>query len=156
MHYKMKFFLSLVAIIVFAVFAMASFGFGSTNTSVEIKKCKPKPEVSGTLKVYLYLHEDDGTPAAGANVRLFLNHQVITDTMDCKTNYSEQVLNLTMGSDGRYLYNVQGYTHKNESDLWRAEVIYDKTAAYDTKRMTAVAIYDDDEIILNVTMIKPL
>src|SRR5690242_7308956 len=113
---------SLIALALFLVFALASFGPDeSSNATVAISNCNDQPGVTGELHVNVYFHFKQGQ---GAQIpgSIFITHQKVKpDSCVFEVLYNETIAFETDMS-GHYSYVGQVWFHDNSEDLFRVEV----------------------------------
>ena len=124
MRNKIKPLLSLAAIGLFLLFAIASdlLPQESTNVSVAIRDCEEKPPVSGTIHVDV-LYTVNGIPRAGVNGEMFLVHQKVNPDTTCSYSLlARQMLAFTTNANGFFTYEGVPFLHDNSEDLYRIEI----------------------------------
>ena len=145
--------LSLVAIGLFLLLALASLDFGpdkSTNTTVAIKDCEEKPAVNVTLRIDVSYQWTGGLddlkfiPGAFGNISIV--HQKVNADKTC-TFYveSSQVIDFVCNDDGVFTYEGPTWTHDNSEDLIRVELFGKENLIdfYPDHRKVKVLKYDN-------------
>jgi hypothetical protein len=148
--------LSLGALVLFGIFAMAS--WGSTNTQVQVGQCKPKPSFSGQLTITITSKHEDGTPITNMVGKIFLVHQIIQDTTTCQHLIaSTQTIPFNTGMAANFQYVTQNFTHANEGDLWRIEVDIPPVAGrYKGHRRLVAAKYSETTYLFDIYELQGL
>jgi hypothetical protein len=156
MKSKMKIILSIGVLALFGVFAMAS--FGSTNIEVQVTKCSAMPAFTGKLTVDVSFRHRDGTGIPNAVGTLFLVHQMIQDTTTCEhLVVSQEVINFVTDIEGNYVYTSPNFTHSNEGDLWRTEVLIPRVeGVYKGGRKVSGALYNTTKINVSIQELDEL
>ncbi len=131
MKTKMKILFSIGALVLFGLFAMASFGPDtSTNTYVAIKDCKSEPAFSGNVTISISYKDKMGVPIPNATGRVYIWKQETTDDGTCMPSGFTSPLDEEIFTDaaGNFFINGYPYTFDNSEDLHRVELVIDKTA----------------------------
>ncbi len=149
----MKVILSIGVLTLFGLFAMAS--FGSTNIEVQVTECKAQPEFTGKLTVDVAFKHRDGTGIPNAIGTLLLVHQIIQDTSTCEhLVVSQERIDFVTDNEGKFVYVSPNFTHSNEGDLWRSEVLIPRVEGnYIGGRKVHGALYNTTKI--NVLIPEP-
>jgi|SRR5687768_4130278 len=123
--------ISTLSIALFMILALATGPDGSTNVEVFIEKCPAKPPAEDYLKINVTYVNKAGMPIL-ASGSIFIVEQIVTDTIDCQFFTNQGVINFDTGPDGKFSYvSSSKYEHDNASDLFRIEVIMDRTQEYE-------------------------
>ena len=144
--------ISFLSIAFFLVIALATGPDASTNTTVAISNCMAKPQVSGIVKVNVSYNKIDGTPIPLANGRIYITDQKVFSIEECLFSTSHDQVDFVTGSDGKYSYAGDEYSHDNSEDLLRVEVIFFKSGSFDEcKPAVQVGKYNNYNFNFNCT-----
>lgn len=152
----MKPFYSLIAVFLFLIIALGSFGPDtSTNTTVAPVNCKDTSTVTGQLSVNLTVDTWTGAPVPFSQGELFIVHQ---DAIQggCTFNVlSSTTIQFTTNDQGEFAYSGFAWNHNNLEDLIRVELqLYDLVFGY--YREVQVQKYNVKLFDFEVAVLPPL